>query len=121
MASDITPAVGDGTRRTTYAELADIRGQSSETDRPDKRTFERALDILSAQVERELARADTLYARLTEARASERHALGLVKHITAEASEQRKRADDARAEAAGLRTKLDELQARGWWARLRNK
>ena len=27
----------------------------------------------------------------------------------------------ARDEAAGLRTKLDQLQARGLWARLRNK
>jgi hypothetical protein len=70
MASDITLAVGDGTRRATHAELPDTRGPSGEADRPDKRTYERALDILSAQVERELARADWLYARLTEARAS---------------------------------------------------
>jgi hypothetical protein len=68
------------------------------------------------------------YAEHTEARAAQGKAIDLVRYATGEASDQRKRADDAvdaeriaRDEAAGLRARVDQLLARGWWARLRNK
>ena len=76
---------------------------------------------LHHQLEVTERRACALRTKLDEAQASESHALELLKQVTAEASEQRKRADDARDEATGLRTRVDQLQARGLWARLRNK
>jgi len=58
------------------------------------RAFEKAIETLREQLTKAERRAD-------EAEEAERHALELVKHVTAEANEQRKRADDPRDEAPG--------------------
>jgi hypothetical protein len=81
---------------------------------------------LSAQLEHARERADRLHGELVEARAAERKAIDLVRYATAEASDQRKRADDAvdaeriaRDEAAGLRAELDARQQWGLGRRIR--
>lgn len=108
---------------------------SDTTRDPAIRALEHAVEGLREQLDRAEQQAVALRAERAEAQVGERHAIELVKHVTAEASEQRKRVDalhtqlaDAqtaerisRDEAAGLRTRLDQLQARGLWARLRNK
>jgi len=70
-------------------------------------TLSRALDTLSEQLgianrraDEERARAERAELLAADAQAAERI---------------------ARDEAAGLRTRLDQLQARGLWSRLRNK
>jgi hypothetical protein len=205
MASDITLAVGDGSRRMTYAELAEarnisipaarrltlrhhwhkqigndglvivsvplsalqqprksaafrdpksrhsdrsvdaatdlVRDAGSDTTRdPAIRALEHAVEGLCEQlvaanqradraeqqsdVDRE--RADRLHGELVEARAAERKAIDLVKYTSAEASDQRRRADDAvdaeriaREEAVGLRAELDARCQWGLRRRLR--
>jgi hypothetical protein len=86
------------------------------------------LAALHQQLEVTERQACALRTEQAELRKTEQTALDLAKTSAAEASEQRKKADDAMAaeriardEAAGLRTWLDQLQGRGLWARLRNK
>jgi hypothetical protein len=73
-------------------------------------------------------RSDRLHGELVEARAAERKAIDLVKYATAEASDQRQRADDAataeriaREEAAGLRAELEARKQWGLWRRVRGR
>jgi hypothetical protein len=134
MASIVTLAVGDGTRRMSYAELADTRRD------PAISALKLAVEGLCEQLEdanqraeraeeradRADQRADRLHGELVEARAAERKAIDLVRYATAEASDQRKRADDAvdaeriaRDEAAGLRAELDARRTWGLRRRLR--
>jgi hypothetical protein len=101
MASDITLAVGDDSRRTIYAELADTARD------PAIRALEHAVEGLSEQLENANQRAD---------RAAQRADLLQVKFEVGALAER-----IARDEAAGLRVRVDQLLARGWWARLRNR
>lgn len=120
---DIRDVIREAIREVVTPLSAQLEAANQRADRAEQRLDE------------ERARADRSEQRADEAQVGERHALELVEHVTAEASEQRKRGDAlhtqladaqgaeriARDEAAGLRTRLDQLQARGLWARLRNK
>jgi hypothetical protein len=73
-------------------------------------------------------RADRLHGELIEARAAERRAIDLVRYATVEASDQRRRADEAvdaeriaREEAAGLRAELEARQQWGLWRRVKGR
>jgi hypothetical protein len=92
MASDITFAVGDDSRRMTYAELADI------TRDPAIRALEHTVEGLCEQLEIANQRAD---------RAEQRADLLQVKFEAGALVER-----IARDEAAGLRA---ELEARSTW------
>jgi hypothetical protein len=83
---------------------------------------------LRQQLGRERERADRAEQQVAEARVAERKAIELVKYVTAEASDQRRRADDAatseriaRDEAAGLRAELDARKQWGLWRRVRGR
>jgi hypothetical protein len=129
--SDIRLAIGDGSRRSA----------GSDTTRdPAIRALEHAVEGLCEQLgnanqraeraeqqsDADRERADRLHGELVEARAAERKAIDLVKYATTEASDQRRRADDAataeriaRDEAAGLRAELDARRQWGLRRRLR--
>jgi hypothetical protein len=99
MASDITLAVGDGTRRMTYAELRDTKRD------PAIRALEHTVEGLREQledanqrVERAEARADLFQVKF--------EASALAERIT-------------RDEAAGLRSELDARRTWGLRRRLR--
>jgi hypothetical protein len=92
MASDVTLAVGDGSRRMTYAELADI------TCDPAIRALERTVEGLREQLDNANQRAD---------RAEQRADLLQVKFEAGPLAER-----IACDEAAGLRA---ELEARNTW------
>jgi hypothetical protein len=62
--------------------------------------FDRTVAVLQSQLDRNGQEIDALHRELANLRSAER---------------------DAHDEAAGLRAQLDQLQARGLWARLRNK
>ena len=101
MASDITLAVGDGSRRMTYAELADI------TRDPAIRALEHAVEGLCQQLENANRRAD---------RAEQRADLLQVKFEAGALAER-----IARGEAAIVRAELDarlqwSLRRRLRWA-----
>jgi len=100
------------------AAVAPIRGQLE--------SINQRVESVDHRADRAEQRADSLQAQLADAQASERHALELVKYVTAEAGEQRKRADNAataeriaRDEAAGLRAELDARREWGLRRRLR--
>ena len=83
-------------------------------------------DRAEQQSDTDRERADRLHGELVEARAAERKAIELIRYATAEASDQRKRADDAvdaeriaREEAAGLRAELEARRTWGLRRRLR--
>ena len=97
MASDMTLAVGDGSRRTTHAELA--------TRDPAMRALEHAVEGLCEQLEDANQRADRAEERAD--RAEQRADLLQVKFEAGELAER-----IARDEAAGLRA---ELEARRTW------
>lgn len=100
-----------------------LEGANQRADRAEQR-----LDEERARADRAETRATTLRAELADAQAAERKTVELVQYVTAEASEQRKRADDAgtaeriaRDVAAGLRTELDARKQWGVWRRLRGR
>jgi len=97
MASDMTLAVGDGSRRTTHAELA--------TRDPAMRALEHAVEGLCEQLEDANQRADRAEERAD--RAEQRADLLQVKFEAGALTER-----IARDEAAGLRA---ELEARHTW------
>jgi hypothetical protein len=101
MASDITLAVGDDSRRLTYAELADT------TRDPAIRALEHAAEGLCEQLETANLRAD---------RAGHRADLLQVKFEVGALAEQ-----IARAETAGLRAELDARKQWGLWRRVRGR
>jgi hypothetical protein len=101
MASDITLAVGDESRRMTYAELADTRRD------PAIRALEHAVEGLCEQLENANQRAD---------RAEQRADLLQVKFETGALAER-----IARDEAAGLRAELDARRQWGLWRRMRGR
>jgi len=110
MASDIRLAVGDGSRRSA--------GSDPARD-PAIRALEHAVEGLCQQLDRAAQ-------QVAEAQAAERKAIELVKYVTTEAGDLRKRADDAltaerlaRDEAAGLRAELDARRQWGLRRRLR--
>jgi hypothetical protein len=98
MASDITLAVGDGSRCMTYAEQADT------TRDPALRALEHAVEGLCEQLEDAEERAD---------RAEQRADLLQVKFEAGALAER-----IARDEAAGLRAELDARRTWGLWRRL---
>jgi hypothetical protein len=109
-------------------DVAEPRGGPSAPDIGDvvRAAIRDVVTPLSAQLEVAHQRADRLHGELVEARAAERKAIELVKYATAEASDQRRRADDAvdaeriaRDEAAGLRAELDARRTWGLRRRLR--
>ena len=99
MTSDITLAVGDDSRRMTYAELADT------TRDPAIRALEHAVERLCEQLENANRRAD---------RAEQRADLLQVKFEAGALAER-----IARDEAAGLRAELDTRRQWGLRRRLR--
>jgi hypothetical protein len=173
MASDITLAVGDGSRRMTYAELADIRrisvksaerlvrrrwpkqtgndgvvrvlvplkdvspasqrttrvrpqmtgpdirGQTEETFADDRRTLERAIDVLSAQLEHEWTRADDERARAERSETERRWLQVKLDDTQAQLTDAVTAERIARGEAAGLRAELDARRTWGLRRRLR--
>jgi len=106
MASDITLAVGDGTRRMTYAEPADA------TRDPAIRALEHAVEGLCEQLENAEERADRAEERA--ARAKQRADLLQVKFEAGALAER-----IARDEAAGLRAELDARRTGGLRRRIR--
>ena len=76
MASDITLAVRDGTRRTTYAELADT------TRRPTLRVIESGHTQLIADIESVVEDLSGLEARLVKGREELRRLLALLGPIS---------------------------------------
>jgi hypothetical protein len=159
VASDITLAVGDGSQRMTYAELADTtrdpatraldhtvewlceqltkaeqRGALAERDAAalsgelgGLRVLERAavaeVAVLHQQLEVTERLAGALRTELAELRKTEQTALDWAKTSAAEASDLRKKADDAataeRIARDGLRAELDARRTWGLWRRLR--
>jgi hypothetical protein len=101
MASDITLAVGDDSRRMTYAELADT------TRDPAIRALEHAVEGLCEQLENANQRAD---------RAEERADLLQVRFDAGALAER-----IAREEAARLRAELDARKRWGLWRRVRGR
>ena len=99
MASDITLAVGDDSRRMTYAELAET------TRDPAIRALEHAVEGLCEQLENANQRAD---------RAEQRADLLQFKFEAGALAER-----IARDEAAGLRAELDARRQWGLRRRLR--
>jgi hypothetical protein len=99
MASDITLAVGDDSRRTIYAELAET------TRDPAIRALEHAVEGLCEQLENANRRAD---------RGEQRAELLQVKFEAGALAER-----IARDEAAGLRAELDARRSWGLRRRLR--
>ena len=100
-----------------------LEGANQRADRAEQR-----LDEERARADRAEARATALRAELADAQAAERKTVELVQRVTAEASEQRKRADDAAAaerivrdQATGLRTELDARKQWGVGRRLRGR
>jgi hypothetical protein len=106
MASDITLAVGDDPRRTTYAELADT------THDPAIRALEHAVEGLCEQLENTNQRADRAEQRAN--RAEQRTDLMQVKLEEGALAER-----IARDEAAELRAELDARRTWGLRRRLR--
>ena len=101
MASDITLAVGDDSRRMTYAELADTMRD------PAIRALEHAVGGLCEQLEKANQRAD---------RAEQRADLLQVKFEAGALAER-----IARDEAAKLRAELEPRKQWGLWRRLRGR
>ena len=95
----------------------------------------RRADRAEQRADEERFRADRIEQETTklrdevaEAQAAERKAIELVKFVTAEASDQRRKADEAEAaeraardEAAGLRAALDARKRWGLWRRVRGR
>jgi DNA uptake protein ComE-like DNA-binding protein len=97
-----------------------LEGANQRADRAEQR-----LDEERARADRAEEHATMLRAELADAQVAERKTVELVQYVTAEASEQRKRADDARTagqiardEAAGLRAELDARREWGLRRRL---
>jgi hypothetical protein len=112
-------------RGTIRDVVAPLREQLDIANRRADRAEQRADEerFRADRIEQETAK---LHGEVTEAQAAERKAIELVKYVTAEASEQRRRADAAtdaeriaRDEAAGLRTELDARRQWGLARRLR--
>jgi hypothetical protein len=75
------------------------------------------LERAKQRSEDERARAE----RAREAREVVRLQAAVIAGLEVELAQRRLSEQAAHDEAAGLRTELGALQARGWWARLRNK
>jgi chromosome segregation ATPase len=162
VASDITLAAGDGSRRITYVEPADptrdpairalehaVAGLCEQLTKAEQRAALAERDavalrgelgglriservavaevaVLHQQLEVTERQAGVLRTELAELRKTEQTALDWAKTSAAEASDLRKKADDAAAaeriardEAAGLRAELDARRQWGLGRRLR--
>ena len=85
------------------------------------RAFESAIETLREQLTKAELRADDERARAERSETERRALQAKLDGTQAQLADAQGAERIARDEAAGLRTRLDQLQARGLWARLRNK
>jgi hypothetical protein len=108
MALDITLAVGDGARRTTYAELAAVRGTSALDVREDIREVIR--EALAAPDDREDIR--TLQRVLDERDRTIAAHEETIRHLRSLLGDERRRMAEERRQLLGMLT-----ERRRWWWR----